>query len=87
MRRINLRGAPSEVSSPVSIGKSSIAKTAAGTGLGQVLNQIKEQENLLFEMEDRLGRGLDEIDFVKINLGEVKDKNNDLSVKVSKALE
>lgn len=38
-------------------------------------------------MEDRLGKGMDEIDFVKIGLSEVKDKNDDLSLKVVKALE
>jgi hypothetical protein len=52
-----------------------------------VLNQIKEQENLLYEMEDRLAKGMDEIDFVKTNLAEVKDKNDDLGVKVFKSLE
>jgi hypothetical protein len=87
MPRINLGGAPSEISSPVSIGKMSIGKAAAGTGLGQVLSQMKEQENLIYEMEDRLGKGMGEIDFVKIGLSEVKDKNDDLSLKVVKALE
>lgn len=38
-------------------------------------------------MEDRLAKGMDEIDFVKTNLAEVKDKNDDLGVKVFKSLE
>ena len=42
---------------------------------------------MLFEMEDRLAKGMDEIDFVKTNVAEVKDKTDDLGVKVFKSLE
>jgi len=42
---------------------------------------------MLFEMEDRLAKGMDEIDFVKTNVTEVKDKTDDLGVKVFKSLE
>lgn len=42
---------------------------------------------MLYEMEDRLAKGMDEIDFVKTNVAEVKDKTDDLGVKVYKSLE
>jgi len=48
---------------------------------------LREQEQTLFEMEDRLAKGMDEIEFVKTDEAEVKDKTDDLGVKVFKSLE
>jgi len=42
---------------------------------------------MLYEMESQLAKGMDEINFVKTNVADVKDKTDELGVNVFKSLE
>jgi len=51
------------------------------------LNQLKEQENLIFELEDRQAKNDDMLVLVHQTLAELKGKNDDLSLRVGKSID